>query len=397
MEKQNKKMKNKKILATTALAFIVCGIFISTFMQKESIGITLWESESRKIGDDLILVAPIHADFKADWTKSEVSLINLSGNVEKKWTIPGITLTNRIGPDGLLYSMVLAPTNYKKNNARGEIEKIIATNLNGKIISEIKLDNLHHDFDFINHDRFISIQYEKIDRSIINIIDPKSKLEIGLSDKIVIFNRQGQISWEWSLKDHLKEFDFSLQAIESNSNELIDEESFTHVNSIAYVKENPISKNEAFLISSRRLNTVLLVEIGSGKILWHAPKDSMSRQHDATISKNLVTVFNNNISDGKPMSVQVWDVLTNNKIKDWSIPTSYHTSQLMGGARWLTDGSLLISISTSGALLEIDPAGIMSWSFIFRNKEKLKQPVWEVGQNFFRAEVYPEAILKTLQ
>lgn len=386
----------KKIILVFSVLIVISGI--SLFKSKtESIGITLWQSENRKIGDDLILVAPIHADYKADWTKSIVSLINLAGDTVKQWEIPGISLTNRIGSDGLLYSMLLTPNNEKKNNARGEIGKIIAIDSKGKINWQVSIAGLHHDFDFIDSENLISIQYEKIDRNTINLIDPKSKLEIGLSDKIIIFNKTGDITWEWNLKDHLKEFTFSLQAIESNNNELIDEESFTHVNSIAYVKDNPISNKPAFLISSRRLNTVLLVEISSGKILWYAPKDSMSRQHDATINKNLVTIFNNNISDGKPMNVQVWDVISNHKIKDWSIPTSYHTSQLMGGARWLSDGSLLVSISTSGALLEIDPAGIMSWSFIFRNKEKLQQPVWEVGQNFFRAEVYPESILSKLQ
>jgi hypothetical protein len=69
----------------------------------------------------------------------------------------------------------------------------------------------------------------------------------------------------------------------------------------------------------------------------------------------------------------------------------------MGGARWLSDGSLLVSISTSGALLEVDPAGIMSWSFIFNDKSKFKTPVWEIGQNFFRAEVYKRSILKSLK
>lgn len=389
-------MKNK-LIYTAPVLLLILFIIYQVNSNSNNVGITLWESEQRNIGDDLILVAPIHADFKEDWSKSNVLLINLSGKKVKQWTIPGISLTNRIGPDGLLYSMVLAPTNHKKNNARGEIEKIIATNLNGKIIKEFKLDDLHHDFDFIDSNKFIAIQYEHIDRKTINQIDPNSKLEIGLSDKIVIFNGRGEIQWSWSIKDHLKEIDFSLQSIDSKNNGLIDEESFTHVNSIAYVKSNPFTSTEAFLISSRRLNTVILVELSTGKVLWHSPKDEMSRQHDATISKNLVTLFNNNISDGKPMNVQVWDVITNSKIKDWSIPTSYHTSQLMGGARWLSDGSLLISVSTSGALLEIDPAGIMSWSFIFRNKDKLKQPVWEVGQNFFRAETYPETILKILQ
>jgi hypothetical protein len=391
-------MKKILLLIFISLLSFTIGYFIQPFNgDRSDIGITLWQSEARKPGDDLLLVAPIHADFKEDWTKSNVYLMNLEGAVEKKWKIPGIPISNRLGSDGLLYSMLLTPTENKTTTTRGESNRIISTNLNGDITWSVDINNLHHDFDFMNFNKFISIQYERIGRETINRIDPQSDLEIGYSDRLIVFNREGIIEWTWSLKDHLTQIDFATMKFNTKKLPMIDEESFGHINSVVYVPVNPITNNEAVLVSSRRLNTVLMIEYPSGKILWQTPKEELSRQHDATIKDNLVTIFNNNINDGMPMNVQVWDVIKNKKIKDWSVASSYLTSQLMGGARWLSDGSLIISISTSGALLEVDPAGIMSWSFIFNEKKKLKTPVWGIGQNFFRIEAYKDNILKELK
>jgi hypothetical protein len=390
--------KNKvKFLLIIISAFTIGFLFPKKFIEPKRIGITLWESETRKAGNDLILVAPIHGDFKEDWKFTNVYLMNLEGNTEYTWKISGVPLSNRIGPDGLLYSIILTSTNAKKTTTRGEANKISATNLQGNEVWSVELSDIHHDFDFVENDKLVTLQYKKIDRNEINLIDPHSKLEIGYSDKVIVVNRSGNIEWTWDLMDHIKELKFNTMKFNSTKAQMIDEESFNHLNSISYNELNPISNKPAFLISSRRLNMVILLEYPSGKILWQSSPEELSRQHDATIKDHLVTVFNNNINDGEPMNVQVWDVRKNLKVKEWSLPNSYLTSQLMGGARWLSDGSLLISISTSGSLLEVDPAGIMSWSFIFNDKAKFKTPVWEIGQNFFRAEVYKRSILKTLK
>ncbi len=367
----------KKIFFTFVSFFVIAGCISKDKRPGvNSVGQTLWQSATRKPVTDLVLVG-LNSDDPSK--ESELLLIDLKGNLLQKWHFFGSALTSRLGPDGLVYSILISDKQDRLTSIVGECDEIIGIDQNSKKQKSLRIQGISHDFDFVGND-IATFKLDKATPSDLKKLWPKSSLKKAFADALTVVNWNGQEIWSWKILDHLKDLKLDIGGGPNAS--------LTHGNSIQFLKSNPLSESSAFLLSYRHLNLVVLVEYPSGKILWQSPPHQLSRQHDATLIGTSVLVFDNGISDLPNMAIKEWDITQNQLKFQWSLPHKYMTTSIMGGVRKLSNGSFLISNSVWGNLIEVNADGDIDWSFLFSQNSNSKKLFWPIGTGFFRAEVY---------
>lgn len=368
------------VVVRKIIAIIVMGLVSACIspqqarLTKQPMGLTLWRSAARAPGSDLILLTPSRE------TNPKSFLINLNGDVIKTWSLKRTALNSRIGPDGLLYSLLLAPPERRVNINFGDCDELVAVNSINEEVLSIKRLHMSHDFDFVDRDKIVVFELDRLNRPEIKKIVPKSNLEIAYADRVVVMDLKGMVTWSWAVKDHFQE----LKTGTLNPDDIL----LTTANSIQYVPNNPLTQKPAFLASFRNLDAVVLIEYPSGHIIWKST-GSLSRQHDATLTGSKVLVFDNNVAADIPnMRIHQFDLKQNTSSIIWRPPWwNRMTTSVMGGVRRLDNGNLLVSNSVAGNLVEVSGSGELVWSFLLA-PETWDRGSYMLGTPFYRAEVY---------
>lgn len=343
-----------------------------------ALGTTLWKPIDRRAPTDLALLTPGRP------TQQEAFLIDLNGNIVRRWPIERMAVHSRLGPAGRLYAMLLATEDERVSLNSADCNELIAIDRKGRKVLSIKRPRMSHDFDFVGNHHIAVFVLDRLDRKEMKRLRLKTDLEIAYIDRISVMNEQGEESWSWELKDHLSELRLEASPIAKTL--------ISTGNSLQYIDKNPISHRPAFLASFRNLNKVVLVEYPSGKILYQTKQGDLSRQHDATLYNEKLMVFDNNLSADIPtLYVRQWDIVSGQSIAKWHLPWwSPVTTSVMGGARRLSDGSVLVSNSMAGNLFVVSPQGQVNWSFLVMPHRWERAP-YVLGTPFYRAEVYSES------
>ncbi len=355
------------------------------------LGIELWSAPGRKISNDYILVSPSSASDEQAYGPQQVFLTDLRGRIAKRWTVKRTPNHSRLRSDGVLLSLLLSTGGRRLTANGGECNELIATGPDGIERFSIKIDGMTHDFDEVDVDKTAILKFERLDRSELRALHPKTQLEFAYLDRLTVIDNKGKESWGWSLKDHMRELNIG-PIKESGVN-------FTNANSVQYIAKNPKTSTPAFLLSFRNLDLVLLVEYPSGKIIWQSPPGTLSRQHDATMQGSRLLVFNNNILGTEIPTLQLreWDLATGKESFFWQPPKwAPITTSVMGGVRLLSNGSYLVSNSIAGNLFEVDPiTRNIVWSYVVL-AERAGTRIWPLGMGFYRAETYPAETIKRM-
>ncbi len=173
-----------------------------------------------------------------------------------------------------------------------------------------------------------------------------------------------------------------------------------HANSVRFLQTNPINQQPAVLVSLRNLNTVLLIDKNSKKLLWKNSLGSLNHQHDARLYGDLVTVFNNNSEDAwnhtGPSEVKSFNLKTAEEhvLFKQNAPDTYQpfTSATQAGGEMQKNGNLLITNTDYSQIWEVTPQGepvlkIYTFSPLLAN---------ELSSYVFRTESYDFAVLKKM-
>ena len=179
---------------------------------------------------------------------------------------------------------------------------------------------------------------------------------------------------------------------------------WTHANSLFYTPSDPVTHQEAYLISFRDVSTVVLVSRATGQVIWSYGGDwVLDQQHDATLLANgHVLLFN----DGQyrrhavsASSLVEIDPLTNEVV--WSYEgygfggTSFY-SAITGGAQRLPNGDTLATLGTKGQLMEVTPDGTVVWDY--RYQSGVVDPKYPAERvNFlYKSRSYPASEMEPL-
>jgi hypothetical protein len=145
-----------------------------------------------------------------------------------------------------------------------------------------------------------------------------------------------------------------------------------HTNSVSVLRPNqaakfPLFKPGQVLISVRQLNTLAVLDVDSGSIVW-AVQGPWHHQHDAQFLDNGHMLLFDNL--GSPLGSRLleYDPVTQ------AIPWSYagetsraFITQQQGLGQRLPNGNTLVVDSVSGTLLELTPAKEVVWPCCFHH------------------------------
>lgn len=142
-----------------------------------------------------------------------------------------------------------------------------------------------------------------------------------------------------------------------------------HTNSIEVLDGSSADVHPAFaegnfLLSSRHLDTVFVVDRERNEVIW-ALRAGFAAQHDARMLEGgSLILFDNSGKKGRVSSVEVYDIATTKLVWEYagSEAAPFYT-RFCGAAQRLLNRNTLITESDNGRAFEVTPDGSIVWEF----------------------------------
>ncbi len=332
-------------------------------------------------------------------TTDKVKLIDMMGNVVHQWStgaqagMYGELLDN----GNLLYSgrtdSGYGAGDYHMSGKGGTLREIT---WDGKVVTEIKSPNAHHDQCKMTNGNYLQFMWEKTPEQIAKkipggIAGTEFKGGVIFEEVIAEFTPEGKKVWEWRASDHLSPNDCPICPLN-------DRLEWLHFNSIFYLPEdNPVTKEESILLSLRHTSQLIIISKKTGKVIWEygGCKDGewgkLGAQHDAQViaaglpGAGNILVFDNGMNLASvPAAGLYWGIAHSrvleidpkskkvvwqyeNKDKEWKFPIDrlwLFNSPYISGAQRLQNGNTLVCDGANGRLFETTKGGEIVWEFI---------------------------------
>lgn len=335
-----------------------------------------------KVYPGFTLFTPLNVT-NAPFEKGTVYLVDLYGRPVHTWKTNYKVIHTLLKPNGnlLVNQANLINKNYPPSARTTSIQEL---DQNSNIVWEYTNDALHHDFDVLPNNNIAVLVWEKSPIESTRIIGGRPNTEFNkdtiFSDAILEIDSNKNVVWEWHAADHLDPADYPIPSFFTR-------EQWLQANSIQYLKSNPINNQEAYLVSMRLLNTVFMVNKKDGKIIWQSPKGILGHQHDPTLLENgNILIFNNGfysyVNESQfsyGSSVLEINPLTNKVVWEFSggnnpLDRARLTEVILSGAQRLPNNNTLITLGTSGRLIEVTPDKKVVWDFINPYSDATDQP-----------------------
>lgn len=256
----------------------------------------------------------------------------------------------------------------------------------GKIVWEYKNEWMHHDFEPLPNGNVAVIEWEKLAPGFV------ARIQGGIagsefygnmySDAIREVDRSGRTVWSWSLKDHLNPDD-PINSIPPGYQRNV----WTNLDNIVYVEKNPINDKPAYLASVNYLDSIILIDQESGKILWRWGMGVLGGQHsvDLTVNDTVITFdtgayrphfeASRGIRPGTytvpfPRVLEIDLKSGGRTLHDFSqnpfiLSRAVFQTPINGGAEALSNGNILVSAGIRGRVFEISgKTHKVVWDFI---------------------------------
>jgi hypothetical protein len=202
-----------------------------------------------------------------------------------------------------------------------------------------------------------------------------------IDDSVVVLSPQGKVLKEVSVLDALAGSKYhGILALQRYMGEEGYDQDPLHVNSVtpmpaSFRKTFPSAGPDTVLISSRDLDTIALLDLDSGKIVWllHGP---FARQHDAEFLANGDLMVFDDLGDtpnGRYSRVLEFQPHPFKIV--WQFPGDSGEkldSEILGSVQKLFNGNVLISDEDKGRILEVTPEKKVVWEYnnAFRQGDK---------------------------
>src|SRR5262245_19931405 len=240
----------------------------------------------------------------------------------------------------------------------------------GETLGPFQFAGFHHDMVRLDNGNTLALCAVLVDAA------PISSKTL-LDDCIVEITPTGQIDWVWFTFVHFDEFGFSDAAKAQISTAGVD---WAHANAIAVIPPNDLGDPRFtpgnVMISYRNLNTFVVIEKGSGQIVWKSgPANNITiGQHNVhMIPQGLqgaghLLAFDNGGSGGYPAVFRSFSRVVEIDALTKALPWTYTASKsgyqnfslfspIISSAQRLAEGNTLIVEGTKGRLFEVTAAG----------------------------------------
>lgn len=298
-----------------------------------------------------------------------VDLVAKDGRIVHTWHLPHpLAGMATMDPDGsLLYLGKMAgDTGGPKGGAAGVLERI---SWDSQVLWTMRDPLINHDFAELPDGRIAVIRWDRLSPELASQIPggiAGSEFTGGVTwgDQIVEIDPTTQmeevvfdVAEAWRPQDH------PLPAFMPRSE-------WAHANSLFYVPSDPITGQEAYLISFRDISTIFLVSRRTGQVIWsYGGLWVLDQQHDATlVSNGHVLLFDNGEYRPLTPASQVLEIDPTSDEVVWSyqgygIVDSAFYSPITGGAQRLANGNTLVTLGTKGQVLEVTTDGTIVWDY----------------------------------
>jgi len=193
----------------------------------------------------------------------------------------------------------------------------------------------------------------------------------------------GEVVWKWSAADHLDPNVHAMCPLSYRGD-------WTHMNSCEELPDGNI------LISCRNIDTIFIIDKGTGNIKWEWGPGEISHQHAPTVLDNgNILLFDNGAhrQDGSLISysrVVEINPVTNKIVWEYKgdPPQSYY-SALISNCQRLPNGNTLICEGLKGRVFEVTRDGEVVWQYTnpFYAPDPYK-PHWGCSNSLFGAYRY---------
>ena len=325
----------------------------------------------------------------------QVRLLDKEGHMVHGWKTKYKPLYSQLETNGHVFVAMTPPIHqldYPSGGTTGLIEEL---DWNGKVLWSYADAEMTHSFDVLPDGSVVYERWEQAPQSFASEV--KGGMSVATTSVwttgLVRVDKNNTILWQWHLPDHVKPSEYVLGPFTPRSD-------WSHINSVEYVADNPLTHTPAFLVSARHISEVLFVDAKTGEVLWQSPKGLFSLQHDATYLQNGdVMVFDNGFDrehDFPVLRSRAIEInpLTNQIVWQYRGGSTFTEqskleSSIMGGAQRLQNGNTLITLSVQGRIIEVTKSGQVVWEYVEPSVDASKQNTI----NFKSREYYSEDTL----
>jgi hypothetical protein len=247
----------------------------------------------------------------------------------------------------------------------------------------------HHDLEVLpNGDIAVLAREAKI----IERIDSRRPT---LEDFVVILDPRGREKARYSVLEAFERSEQYRSILEESSRQWGD---LFHTNSIEaldgqFVARNPAFEDGSFLLSSRHLDTVFVLDPENNEVEWALQAD-FDAQHDARLLDDGSVMLFDNSGRGRYSSVRVYDPTT--KALTWEYtgsPNRPFYTRFCGASQRLANGNTLITESDNGRAFEVTANGTLVWEFYNPHRAGEND---EYIATLFQVERYPSGYARWL-
>lgn len=364
------------LLGGAILGAILALFFVRAVCAPLSAETSFW-SNPGKVSPGYVLIAPYFQGKNYD-KPGKVLLLDERGHVVHEWKTKYQPLIAYLQPSGHIYVAMTPPIDITAYPSAGTTGLIQELDWEGNVVWEYADKNMTHDIEIMADGGVAYLRWSEAPASFAAGVrgGMASPFPGVWTNEVVVVSRDKKITWTWKPEDHMNPSRYTLGS-------LIPRHDWTHMNSVRYTKENPITKTPAFMLSSRHLDMVFIVDEKTKQIIWESPKGMFATQHDATFLENgNILVFDNGLFRNVPIPFfisRVAEVDPKTRQVVWTYPSerapsterAMFASSIMGSAQRLENGNTLITESTANSVIETTSEGEIVWSYTeyFRNED----------------------------
>jgi len=292
---------------------------------------------------------------------AEAFLIDMEGNVVHEWRHPGSEYWARahVMPNGDLLAMTSRPYRLMKLDSES------------RLVWRFER-TAHHDFEVQDDGTIVALVREAVS------VPQVHGGQYVLDDNVVTLSQDGL---ELSSVSLLSAFESSDEYGDwLTTRGLPDPPDIFHTNSVQVVERG--GRRQA-LLSVRAIDTVTLVDLESGKVVW-AATGPWRRQHEAMFVGDNLLLFDN-LGAGETSRVLELEFPSLEQV--WSYTEDGFHSEGAGSQQRLPNGNTLIVESDAGRIIEVTESGDVVWEYV--NPRSVMRGDKELVLGFMRAERIP--------
>jgi len=244
----------------------------------------------------------------------------------------------------------------------------------------------HHDFDRLANGNTLVVCREYVE-------DEGLRPGSIKSDVILELATDGNVVWEWHSDQHVK----AIAGIVPVTFPL-EHRDWGHMNTVESLPDGPAAEADSrfkegnVLFSCRNIDTIGVIEKGSGEVVWAWAPGVIDKQHMPTMLPNGHLLVYDNGCQFKRTRILELDPLSEEIVwKYEASPPESCYSPTRGSNERLPNGNTFIAESDSGRLFEVTPDGEVVWEFLnpYLTKDGQRQPL-------YRALRYPRGMVEGL-